>query len=410
MIKMEFIDDNHIKEEMSDEEFKNCISEITKTRNEHNKSDGHITVCTLVNWYKNIPYLIKIQRYYQIGVKLKKINGPNRINKWVVLECPKTTIEFVNEMEEKYNMINDSSFDFLHGNTRHANQKDWTLKEMINQMHIKAKRDIRRLLYYKDLNLTWKTFKINKFIKLRFIRDKTLIYVNDKQFDQCKYLLLNIPVDKIPEYDNIESIDEASEVLDKSMEYNLIRISQIPPEDEFWGHCSNLQVWAENNYDTRLIHRNLAFPLLKKLTEIGDPIAKRVFKDEIARRLENGNKNVIQYLINGDYINYLTEDELNSLSLSTHCKYLIKTQRKFYKFIADQFGNRHPIPHHEPIDVDSLRLDIPENRDELEFTAYMQSLQNMRREERREYYSRLSNGILFATCFLIELILIIILL
>ncbi len=54
--------------------------------------------------------------------------------------------------------------------------------------------------------------------------------------------------------------------------------SAILPIKEFWGHCSNLQAWAEYGYDTRLLHPNLAFPLLEKLATVGDPIAKKVFK------------------------------------------------------------------------------------------------------------------------------------
>ena len=53
---------------------------------------------------------------------------------------------------------------------------------------------------------------------------------------------------------------------------------------EFRANCSNLQAWVENGYDTRLLHRNLAFPLLKKLTNVGDLHAKKVFKDEIANK------------------------------------------------------------------------------------------------------------------------------
>ncbi|MFX1237046.1 MAG: hypothetical protein ACFFAS_03805 [Promethearchaeota archaeon] len=50
----------------------------------------------------------------------------------------------------------------------------------------------------------------------------------------------------------------------------------IPPETEFLVHCSNLQAWVEHGYDARLIHSNLAFPLLKRLCEVGDPQAKRM--------------------------------------------------------------------------------------------------------------------------------------
>ena len=35
-----------------------------------------------------------------------------------------------------------------------------------------------------------KEFKINEFIKLKFENGKTNIYVNDKLFNQCKYILI----------------------------------------------------------------------------------------------------------------------------------------------------------------------------------------------------------------------------
>lgn len=158
-------------------------------------------------------------------------------------------------------------------------------------------------------------FRVNEHLSLRLEEGKTNVYVNNERFRQCKFLLLNIEVDEIKTFDEIRSIDEASEKLDNTLEANQEQSSSeviIPPEVEFWGHCSNLQVWAENRYDTRLLHRNLAFPLLKKLTEVGDPLAKGVFKEEIAKRLSSGEQNVIGFLINGRYIPYLDETELEA--------------------------------------------------------------------------------------------------
>lgn len=139
-----------------------------------------------------------------------------------------------------------------------------------------------------------KEFKVNEYITLKLERGKTNIYVKDQLFNQCKFLMLNIPVSKISSFDEIESIDEAAEKLDASLEATS---QNIDPETEFWGHCSNLQAWEENNYNTRLLHRNLAFPLLKRLFEVGDPNAIRVFKEEICKRLESGNPVVLQYLL-----------------------------------------------------------------------------------------------------------------
>ena len=122
-----------------------------------------------------------------------------------------------------------------------------------------------------------KEFEINKYLKLKLEAGRTNIYVKGRKFRQCMYLLLNIPVDRIEDYDEIESIDEAAEILDRSREGHHHIGGRITPEEEFQGHCSNIQVWAENSYDTRILHRNLAFPLLKRLSEVGDQWQKKCF-------------------------------------------------------------------------------------------------------------------------------------
>jgi hypothetical protein len=170
-------------------------------------------------------------------------------------------------------------------------------------------------------------FKINKFLKLKLEGGRTNIYVNNRRFMQCMYLLLNISVNKIEDYDEIESIDEAAVKLNRSMEHNH---NKVPPTTEFWGHCSNIQAWVENNYDTRILHRNLAFPLLKALVDAGDPIAKRKFKEEIALRYATGHPTVIRFLTQNGYLHYLTEDEFESMlldinfpSIDEYCRKII---------------------------------------------------------------------------------------
>ena len=164
-----------------------------------------------------------------------------------------------------------------------------------------------------------KEFKVNDYLTLRLEQvwapqqqeeHETVIYVAGEWFRQCKYLLLNILVNDIGSFDEIDSIDEASAKLDHSLERNSSFKLKIPAEVEFWGHCSNLQMWAEFCYDTRLLHSNLAFPLLKKLTEAGDPIAKRVFREEIAKRLSSGFSPVIEFLAEEGYLKYLTHEEI----------------------------------------------------------------------------------------------------
>ncbi|MFW9947685.1 MAG: hypothetical protein ACFFDX_12745, partial [Candidatus Odinarchaeota archaeon] len=156
-------------------------------------------------------------------------------------------------------------------------------------------------------------FKINNYLSLKLEHSRTNIYVKGRLFNQCKYLLLNIPTSRMREYDNIRSIDEAADQLDRSLEGNHNSYSyfrRITPETEFWGHCSNMQAWAENGYDTRLLHRNLAFPLLKALADAGDPQARKVFKEQIALRIVSGYPAVVEFLSQQGYLSYLTKNEL----------------------------------------------------------------------------------------------------
>ena len=60
-----------------------------------------------------------------------------------------------------------------------------------------------------------------------------------------------------------------------------------------------------------MLHRTIAFPLLKKFSNVGDLIAKRIFKEGIAKRIESGNLTVIQYLIRQRYLDYLNKEDLN---------------------------------------------------------------------------------------------------
>lgn len=154
-------------------------------------------------------------------------------------------------------------------------------------------------------------FKLNYYITLKLENNKTFIYVAGEEFSQCHYLLLNKKVDEIKDLKLIESIDQLEAQLDKTMERSNVRQLKILPETEFWAHCSNMQIWAENQYDTKMLHRNLAFPLLKKLTEAGDMIAKKVFKEEIVERFESGFEPVVKFLILEGYMDHFSQDELD---------------------------------------------------------------------------------------------------
>ncbi|KKN16137.1 hypothetical protein LCGC14_0978990 [marine sediment metagenome] len=148
-------------------------------------------------------------------------------------------------------------------------------------------------------NYNMKEFKANKYILLRLEGIYTQMYANNERFIECVRLILEIPRKEVESFNGIESMDEASELSDHYLIDNEIYKEEhgklayspysydIPPETEFWGHCSNIQAWIENDYNTFILHSNIAFPLLKELTNAGDPKAKRVFKEEIANRMSS---------------------------------------------------------------------------------------------------------------------------
>ena len=175
-------------------------------------------------------------------------------------------------------------------------------------------------------------FIVNEFLSLKLEEDITMIYVAKEPFIQCKFLLLEIPTQTMTFLDNMKSIDEVAQELDRSLEPEdeSTRVNKIPPETEFWGHCSNLQAWYENDYNTSLLHSNLAFPLLKELTEAGDLLARKVFKDEVARRYDTGIENVRIFLEKGGYLKFLTKEEFYSLMDSD-------TEHEVVKYLEREF-------------------------------------------------------------------------
>ncbi|MHA1293214.1 MAG: leucine-rich repeat domain-containing protein, partial [Promethearchaeota archaeon] len=197
-------------------------------------------------------------------------------------------------------------------------------------------------------------FKVNDYITLKLENKKTVIYVAGKRFLHCKFLLLQIDPDDVESLDDVESIDAAAERLNDDLEppedprfedevrerIALLKYG-ITPETEFWGHCSNLQAWAEHNYDTRLLHSNLAFPLLEELAKAGDPLAKRMFKEEVAKRLSDSVKTrtTFRYLHETGVVKCLTKDEYLSCILDPDdLEALIKVFPERYKKLYYDIG------------------------------------------------------------------------
>ena len=159
-------------------------------------------------------------------------------------------------------------------------------------------------------------FQINEFIELRLEDGRSNIYVDNQYFRQSKYVLLRKTLVEIENEGilDVDSIDELAGKLDHSLKQKLPEVIDIPAETQFWVHCSNIQAWAEHDYDSKMLHSNLSFPLLKRLTEVGDLKALRVFKDEIAERFASKHEPVSLFLIKGGYLNFFNDEELLTLA------------------------------------------------------------------------------------------------
>ncbi len=158
-------------------------------------------------------------------------------------------------------------------------------------------------------------FKVNDYITLKLEMSRTVIYVKGVEFLICKALFILVPKDCDI---NIDSIDAAADKLDTfpSSDINRDIYMDISSEEEFWGHSSNLQAWAEHDYDCKIIRSNVAFPLLRRLVEAGDPLAKRRYKDEILDRFLKGSSSTKRYLLEENFTDIFSFEELTTLTRS----------------------------------------------------------------------------------------------
>lgn len=154
-------------------------------------------------------------------------------------------------------------------------------------------------------------FKVGKYITLKLENGKTCIYIKGELFRQCKKLIINIPTSDVDKISGFETIEEIADMTKNELNESIS--IDISPTLEFWGHCSNLQTWFENDYDTTLLHSSLAFPLLWELYRIGDPIAIKVYRKEISERLKTGSDSTILFLLKSHYLDNFSHEELTTI-------------------------------------------------------------------------------------------------
>ena len=184
-------------------------------------------------------------------------------------------------------------------------------------------------------------FRVNEFINLKLVGTRTEIYVNGEYFRQCKYLIVSIPVKEIEEWDHFDSMDEVIRATNKSLgggEHH----AKLTPEEAFWGHCSNLQAWATNGYDYRILDTRLSIPIILLILK---GLIKEKNKEKFHKFFLEVVKSLDEYIINSRQ-NAYTYGRFKFFS-----KILFRTKDRYFtdeeisgsiilKYIYDEFLER----------------------------------------------------------------------
>lgn len=187
---------------------------------------------------------------------------------------------------------------------------------------------------YHEMNVP--SYKINQYLSLKLENNQTVIYINGKKFSGCRYLIINIDSDEIPSYDDYKSINE---IIDDLHEFGHRTTGRLTPKEAFKGHCSNLQAWYENDYNTDILDIRLSFPLLRLLSKEGDKKAIRQFKEEIIHKFKSQYLPTIQFLTKGHYGTYFTQLDLELLQREIIDNWKIK-DKIAYKYIVRYITQR----------------------------------------------------------------------
>jgi hypothetical protein len=165
---------------------------------------------------------------------------------------------------------------------------------------------------------------INRYIDLVWKGNKPVIYVAGKEFRQCSFLAVTVPVDKLAEVNSIDQMvsfkeARALETVNDVDSYlhavgGLEPGEHITPEAIMQAHASNLIAWVENDYNPEILNSNLSLPLLKELDGAGERKARRVLEAEVRGRVLIGSTESRMAMIGMEMDAYFDRDALAAIA------------------------------------------------------------------------------------------------
>ncbi|MHA1680024.1 MAG: hypothetical protein ACTSUE_03385 [Promethearchaeota archaeon] len=140
---------------------------------------------------------------------------------------------------------------------------------------------------------------------------------------------------------DIDNIDDILSNVSFKSENSMIRESSsiLTPDEEFQGHCSNIEAWYENGYNLNLLDSRLAIPVLDSLYKAGDEKARSAYGDIVLRRLSGGSIKILHTFLENDVIKEMPPEWWNRLLNS------LPSETKILNFTSILYSEmRHVVP------------------------------------------------------------------
>ena len=155
--------------------------------------------------------------------------------------------------------------------------------------------------------------RVNENISLRVIRKDITIEKRENKSEtfyekriRIEININNEPIIKIPNT-FFPSFEKVIHEISQSWNPQKIIESDNKPIKVFHWLVQNISTWCENNYDTKLLHYKIAFPLLRKLKEIGETKFQIIFQQEILWSYRQRNLHVKNFLESEGYLKEIGE-------------------------------------------------------------------------------------------------------
>lgn len=110
-------------------------------------------------------------------------------------------------------------------------------------------------------------------------------YVDGNLVSYCSYVLVTAPIDT-PE----DNMNDIIKIYGKPERECRDIMKNVSNDTLILAHASNIQAWVEHDYDPRILHTNIAFPLLRALATV-DPAAMDKSLEIVHERWKQGSEN-----------------------------------------------------------------------------------------------------------------------